>query len=840
MQTRRPVKVAIAVCLMGLLLAGRAGSQAGYQVLGDRVQVQGAEAWEAWTAPPGVRVVGPDGGIGPRFLRRDLNALSDASGFSYVMPLVQEDTLVGGVRSAGTNPQAAAALYDGDLHTYWEPLADAPLEKWSVELDLGRTLVVRRIRLRFAVEGDVFRQFRVLISDGIELGQEHQRRYFRVGLMSQPAPGQRDFVFEVEPQRPGGAGLQGEIAQLVRIDVLATAGLRAEELEPAAYAALDPGDQGAVDYFRLAPGDRQLAVSAETYQSLPAAEQGPVRRYRRERPRLAEVEVYAFGDNIVGLTQRERKRDANEGGFEFLIFRTFTDGLYASWFPMPLYNPFDDKSWVEIDLGARYWLDRVSLLCPANPPLAYQVRVSEGDLDPGGERIWSAFDPRRNPEGHQRLEEQFPLQEVRYLEVRRLAFSGTQAEEGNLGEIQAYGEGYVSEVTLTSPFIELARPRLYAAVDWQGETPPGTRIEVRTRSGDQVLRIPHYYAITGREISRQLWERIPESQRPPVQIEEVPGPEWSNWSEPYRQPGETFKSPSPRAMVQTQVRLLSDEPLQAASIWQLALNYEPPLVDQVLGEIWPAWGVAPGQEQEFTLYLRPSFGAGNPGFDRLRLRSSSAAPIELVELRLGSDEELRGGRGRQVWPGTWRLEAGEDELALLPPRPVSGGTSVYALRFRTRVYLQSTVFSALLERQTRPGTTQQISQGDASLLAASQSLVVVSELGDQPLLDEVAVVPPLFTPNGDGINDQTQIQFSIFHLEASRTVWVGVYDLQGRQVRDLSLREERPSGTHRITWDGRDGAGRLVPPGTYLVRTRFTTDSHAPNTQALRLVQVVY
>jgi len=826
------------------LLAGLAGgalaqAPAGYRVLADRVRVEGAATWEAWTATPGVRVVRPDGWVEPRFLRRDLNALSDAPSFRYVLPLAQEDTLAGGVRAALSNPQAAPALFDGDLSTYWEPLAGSPIGNWSVELDLGRTLIVRRIRLRFAEGGDPFRRFRVLISDGIELGQEHQRRYFRVGLVSQPEPGQRDFVFEVEPQRPGAAGLLGEIAQLVRIDALDSAGPRAEELGPKAYAALAPADQGAVDYFRLAPGGRQLAVSQETYQALPQAEQGPVRHYRRERPQLAEVEVYAFGDNIVGLTQRERKRDASEGGFEFLLFRTFTDGLYASWFPMPLYNPFDDNSWVEIDLGARYWLERVSLLCPANPPLAFQMRVSRGDLDPGGERIWTAFDPRRNPEGHQRLEEEFIQQEVRYLEVRRLGFSGTQEEEGNLGEIQAYGEGYVSEVILTSPFVELDRPRLFAGVEWEGRAPPGTRIEVRTRSGDQVLRIPHYFAITGREISKGLWERIPESQRPPVVIEEVPGPEWSNWSEAYRQPGEPFKSPSPRAMLQTQVRLLSEEPLQAAAIQSLSLRFEPPLVDEVVGEIWPAWGVAPGQEEEFTLYLKPRFGTGNPGFDRLRLRSSSSAPIELLELRSGSDGELRSGGGRRLWPGTWRLEEGK-ELSLAPPRPINSGQVVYALRFRTRVFLQSTVFAAALERQTRPGTAQEISQGDASQLAQSQSLVVVSELGDQPLLDEVEVVPPLFTPNGDGVNDQAEVHFSIFHLEAARTIHVEVRDLQGRRVRDLSVQEERPSGAHRVPWDGRDERGRLVPPGTYLVRTRFETDSGAPHTQVVRFVGVAY
>ena len=202
--------------------------------------------------------------------------------------------------------------------------------------------------------------------------------------------------------------------------------------------------------------------------------------------------------------------------------------------------------------------------------------------------------------------------------------------------------------------------------------PPGTRIEVRTRSGEQIEEIPHYFATTGREISRELWELLPESRRPPVVIEERAGPDWSNWSEIYEGSGIDFKSPSPRGYAQIEVRLVSREPLRAARIRSLQLNFEPPLVDNVLGEIWPIWEVEPGVEREFTLYVRPQFALGNPGFDLLRLRSSSDVPIELISVRSGTDAVLRLGGGQTLWPGVLEDALEEDGSVVLSFPRLSG------------------------------------------------------------------------------------------------------------------------------------------------------------------------
>ena len=46
---------------------------------------------------------------------------------------------------------------------------------------------------------------------------------------------------------------------------------------------------------------------------------------------------------------------------------------------------------------------------------------------------------------------------------------------------------------------------------------------------------------------------------------------------------------------------------------------------------------------------------------------------------------------------------------------------------------------------------------------------------------------------------------------------VSIYHVAGRLVRALPF-EQRSAGDRLVEWDGRDGAGRAMPSGIYLVR----------------------
>jgi hypothetical protein len=71
------------------------------------------------------------------------------------------------------------------------------------------------------------------------------------------------------------------------------------------------------------------------------------------------------------------------------------------------------------------------------------------------------------------------------------------------------------------------------------------------------------------------------------------------------------------------------------------------------------------------------------------------------------------------------------------------------------------------------------------------------------------------TPNP--FNPQTEI---LFQLPAASVVDLDIHDVSGRKVRSLAAGQEYAAGSHRITWDGTDHAGRPVTSGIYFYRVR--------------------
>ncbi len=85
------------------------------------------------------------------------------------------------------------------------------------------------------------------------------------------------------------------------------------------------------------------------------------------------------------------------------------------------------------------------------------------------------------------------------------------------------------------------------------------------------------------------------------------------------------------------------------------------------------------------------------------------------------------------------------------------------------------------------------------------------------LLGDLHVQPSVFTPNGDGFNDEVAFDFAVFLANLNDPVTVGIYDLSGRLIRTLGEQREVSAGRYRIAWDGFDDGGQLVPPGLYSV-----------------------
>ncbi len=123
----------------------------------------------------------------------------------------------------------------------------------------------------------------------------------------------------------------------------------------------------------------------------------------------------------------------------------------------------------------------------------------------------------------------------------------------------------------------------------------------------------------------------------------------------------------------------SDDPLVAAALDYIALEFSPPLAEGLFGEVFPSQ-VEPGVEHEFSYFLQAR--SAPHGFDRIALEAPSA---------LRFIEALVDGESAAV-----SVDSTEGRFALAFSAPIRRRQLV-ELRFATSVFVQATRFVAFLE-----------------------------------------------------------------------------------------------------------------------------------------------
>ena len=377
---------------------------------------------------------------------------------------------------------------------------------------------------------------------------------------------------------------------------------------------------------------------------------------------------------------------------------------------------------------------------------------------------------------------------------------------------------------------------------------------------------------------------------------------WSPWSQPYSPTGgekrAQITSPSPRKFMQVRVNIVSNDPLVSARLKSLRIDLAPPISTEMVGELavlttdgilrsvrdlgpavddyGPPREVEPLVHQPFSYFLRaagpdPNVAEVVDGFDQLLLVTPTSA--ELIGLRAGrvsvalDTSEVDGAVTTRAVETRFdrSFSKGEDEmftdenglalsletigdsLIVTFPNSINKGfteieNAVVELQFRAQTLRAGTQFQ-LFVRDT--GSDDPLFQRveaegrDATELANSQTVrpVVVHSSALVSGLD----VARVFTPNGDGFNDELDINFTILNLREDRPLSVVFHDLAGRVValaRSRSGSSEAQGGKMHYTWDGRDGNGNTVPPGIYMCRVELEADSN--NFTTLKLVNVVY
>jgi hypothetical protein len=528
-------------------------------------------------------------------------------------------------------------------------------------------------------------------------------------------------------------------------------------------------------------------------------------------------------------------------GYEPGVVRRESLSLWADGDQTTAWGPDDDdeierRGTFFIDLGATFRVDRIRFfprLDSEHSGLimgAFAVGTSPGDgiglplfvdykTAPG--LSFSFFTPNRQPV----VDVEFARREVRYI---RLA--SREGEPWELAEFEVYAEGSVplGEYTSVPLFIRGGFP-IWGRVQYEGGEVSELPVTIQTRSGpdDEPL---HYFLSRGDELERVSqrdylsFNTLDFAGAAQVELGPVrPNPEWSPWQ---TVADGLVLSPAPRRYIQ--FRVLMAEP--GTVIGNLLFEYvEQPLVNDLVAEISPLV-VDAGVETEFVLSMEVhlNIGRGDTGFRYVQVRTP--ALVERVEQVLVDDEEV-------VFTPAYDHEGFVIDIW---ERIIQSGSFVQVV-FRATVLRDGTAFEVrALDLRPVEGGIESVYQtarpGDVDPLSVAGELVVRLRQEDLGLVDALRVERPVFTPNGDGINDVFEVAYNLLKLTRPAPVLFEIFDLGGRLIA-RGVSEDRHGRFVRL-WRGVGPGGGRVAPGLYIYRIKVEADVGKASRQGV--VQVVY
>ena len=216
------------------------------------------------------------------------------------------------------------------------------------------------------------------------------------------------------------------------------------------------------------------------------------------------------------------------------------------------------------------------------------------------------------------------------------------------------------------------------------------------------------------------------------------GSDWSNWSAPYARSGDPIASPSPRQYLTLRARLTTTDPMHAASLHSIRLNFNPPVAKQLQGELDIGIFERLGAPQEVSLFVKPTFASQDLGFDEILVRTPPDMSLEFGALRLGSSAQWESGQAEEL-ANVQVMETRSDSLWLRLDRVVKRGGRVdlVEVRFTTALFSPGVVLQASLGNSSLANSWQQVDPADVTELAQSQGLQILASVQDNKVLGDL-------------------------------------------------------------------------------------------------------
>jgi len=397
----------------------------------------------------------------------------------------------------------------------------------------------------------------------------------------------------------------------------------------------------------------------------------------------------------------------------------------------------------------------------------------------------------------------FPAVPARHVRLVVTEFS-SRSGQPRVGEMEVYGEGIAQTGSFLSQALDLGTdaPKNFERVEWFGEVPDQSSLEMRFRSS-------------------------------------ADADSWSDWSAWSGDPVIPTTVPEPRQWLQFHVRMETRDLFAGPTLDSLAVYFltDGLPVTSAQAAITPT--VAPiGVDTTFTYDLELDVQEGDLGVARLVIVTPWPAELDIAGIR-----GLAGG----VTVDAAQTYATNDSLvvAFSPAIDASAGITALSIPFTTRLMSASHRFEGLL---FAPGSTFALLVEEKESDDPELVLSLVTEARDFsiPVLSDVSVHPEVFTPNGDMWNETAAIGFTLGRVSGA-AVRLEIYDLSGTLVHTtpeslLDAGRYAPLAGRAVdlplVWNGRDDDDDLVPPGVYIYR--LVVDLDPEDETSVGVIGVVY
>lgn len=369
---------------------------------------------------------------------------------------------------------------------------------------------------------------------------------------------------------------------------------------------------------------------------------------------------------------------------------------------------------------------------------------------------------------------------ARYVQivVDRQDPSLTNPFSTTFGEIEVYGIGYLSRGRFTSRVRDAGQQVNWGTAGWRAVTPPGTMVTMQFRTGD-----------------------VPTVNNT-----------WSEWSPEVFTPDSLFEVFEPRRYLQYRINLYTFS-TETPRVEEATVRYDTTLVAQNARASLNPQVTQILKDVQVRYDINVEASSRSTGIDTVVIFTDLPVLVSGVTIDgQHANHRVDFRTGRVV-------------ISLATTLNRSSTLSVF-LRFTP--FLLENRFPSMIISKANPSNPQRV---NTTVSGGTESWTLLTTGVPEQIIVEAQADPNPFTPNGDGLNDQTYISFFISNLVERRPVRITIYDVTGRVVRTLlDIQSAASAFVERaaIPWDGRDDDGKLLPPGLYIYQIFIEVDGLNP------------